>query len=258
MAKQFKEKNWRGISKHFYKKSPLQCFSRYKRIRPGIEKGIWKKEEDNKIMELVNKYGKSWSKISKTFKSRNGKQIRDRYINVLDPSIIKTKFSVEEDKKLIQLFKKLGPKWATISQQFPHRTADMLKNRFHSSLKKRIDEVIIMTEDERSDLDPKERVSGEFNLSSIKNIYVSETTERCSSRRTSFSTNYPLTEEKTDEKTADEIPILSYHFHSEKSSLFDMESDHTNSLLKENLFYNEFDNNTNQQINWSFDDYFSI
>jgi len=87
-------------------------------------------------MDLVNKYGKAWSKISKILGTRNGKQIRDRFINVLDPEIRKGKFTEEEDRKLISLFKQNGPKWATIAKYYPNRTADMIKNRFHSSIKK--------------------------------------------------------------------------------------------------------------------------
>jgi len=89
-------------------------------------------------MDLVNKYGKSWSKISKILGTRNGKQIRDRFINVLDPDIRKGKFTDDEDKKLISLYKQHGPKWATIAKYYPNRTADMIKNRFHSSIKKKL------------------------------------------------------------------------------------------------------------------------
>jgi len=140
LAEKFNEKHWKEISKRFVKKNPLQCFSRYKRIRPGIIKGSWKKEEDLKIIDLVTIYGKSWSKISKILGSRNGKQIRDRFINVLDPEIRKGKFTEDEDNKLIALFKQHGPKWATIARYYPKRTADMIKNRFHSSIKKKIGE----------------------------------------------------------------------------------------------------------------------
>lgn len=138
LAEKYSEKNWKEISRQFLKKNSLQCFSRYKRIRPGIVKGSWKKEEDFRIMELVSKHGKSWSKISKILSTRNGKQIRDRYINVLDPEIRKGKFTDEEDMTLIDLFKSHGPKWATIAKYFPNRTADMIKNRFHSSIKKKL------------------------------------------------------------------------------------------------------------------------
>jgi hypothetical protein len=138
LAEKFKEKHWKEISKRFTKKNSLQCFSRYKRIRPGIVKGSWKKDEDLKIIDLVQRYGKSWSKISKQLGTRNGKQIRDRFINVLDPEIRKGKFTDDEDRKLVLLFKQYGPKWATIAKYYPNRTADMIKNRFHSSIKKKL------------------------------------------------------------------------------------------------------------------------
>jgi hypothetical protein len=138
LAEKFNEKHWKEISKRFAKKNSLQCFSRYKRIRPGIVKGSWKKEEDIRIIDLVIKYGKSWSKISKQLGTRNGKQIRDRFINVLDPEIRKGKFTDDEDRKLVLLFKQYGPKWATIAKYYPNRTADMIKNRFHSSIKKKL------------------------------------------------------------------------------------------------------------------------
>ncbi len=133
-------KKWKEIASNFHNKTPLQCFSRYKRIRPGIYKGTWKKEEDELILSLIEKYGTSWSKISKIVKTRNGKQIRDRYMNVLAPNINKKKFSPEEDFLLIQLYEKYGPKWATIRNFFKNRTTDMIKNRFHSCLKKRYDD----------------------------------------------------------------------------------------------------------------------
>lgn len=140
LAKKFNEKNWKEIASNFVNKNPLQCFSRFKRIKPGIKKGTWKKDEDMKILELVNKYGKSWSKLSKEIKTRNGKQIRDRYLNVLDPSINKGKFTSEDDLFLMTLYNTHGPKWAFISTFFENRTADMIKNRFHSSIKKRVPE----------------------------------------------------------------------------------------------------------------------
>lgn len=136
LTKKYNSKCWKKISSNFEDKSPLQCFSRYKRIRPGIIKGSWTKEEDEKIIKMVELHGKSWSKISKSLITRNGKQIRDRYINILDPDIKKGKFTVEEDLKLLSLYRKLGTKWATISKYFENRTADMIKNRYHSSIKK--------------------------------------------------------------------------------------------------------------------------
>ena len=138
LVEKYQQKNWRKVSCHFGNKTSLQCFSRYKRIRPGIRKGKWKKEEDEMIIKLIEKYGTSWAKISKEIKTRNGKQIRDRYLNVLNPSLNRTTFTQEDDNYIIHLYNKYGPKWSFIVQFFTNRTADMIKNRFHSSIKKKL------------------------------------------------------------------------------------------------------------------------
>ena len=143
LVKENNGKKWKEIASHFHNKNPLQCFSRYKRIRPEINKGSWKKEEDSLILNLIEIYGNSWSKISKIIKTRNGKQIRDRYTNVLAPNINKNKFSPEEDILLLNLYQKFGPKWSKIHTYFKDRTTDMIKNRFHSTLKKKFDYNII-------------------------------------------------------------------------------------------------------------------
>ena len=139
LVKENNGKNWKEISTHFHNKNPLQCFSRYKRIRPELNKGSWKKEEDSLILNLINTYGNSWSKISKIIKTRNGKQIRDRYNNVLNPNINKNKFTVEEDNLILSLYEKFGTKWSKFISYFKNRTSDMIKNRFHTTLKKKYD-----------------------------------------------------------------------------------------------------------------------
>ena len=84
--------------------------------------------------------GISLSKISKIMKNRTGKQIRDRYINVLDPLANKNKFTSEEDRILLSLYRQYGCKWATIAKFMNRRTPDMVKNRFHSCLKKKLED----------------------------------------------------------------------------------------------------------------------
>ena len=138
VVKSFKGRSWKDIAKNFKNKDSLQCFSRFKRIRPGLNRGPWTKEEDDEILKLIHIHGSNWAKISKIIGTRNGKQVRDRYINVLDPLTNKAKFSKAEDEKLIRLYFENGPKWATIAKFMDHRTPDMVKNRFHSSLKKQL------------------------------------------------------------------------------------------------------------------------
>jgi len=137
IAEQYKEKNWKKISE-FFNKSPIQCYSRYKRIRKGLIKGRWTPLEDRLILDFVSKYGKNWSFISKQMTTRTGKQIRDRYLNCLDPLVKRLKFSEEEDHKIISLYCTFGPKWSDIAKFCHGRTADMIKNRFYSKIKRQI------------------------------------------------------------------------------------------------------------------------
>lgn len=136
LAEKYNARNWKKIASYFQNKVALQCFSRYKRIRPGLNRGPWTKEEDKFIIKYIHIYGTDWSTISKKMGTRNGKQIRDRYINVLDPLTNKKRFTEEEDQLLINLFKQFGAKWSTIAKFMNKRTPDMIKNRFHSYIKK--------------------------------------------------------------------------------------------------------------------------
>lgn len=129
-------KRWGKIAKQLPSKTPFQCFSRYRRIRPGLKKGKWEEEEDSKLVSLVAQYGEDWALISKLMSSRNNKQVRDRYLNILNPSISKTPFSLDEDQKIIKYEKLYGRNWKFISSFFKGRTPDKIKNRFYT-LKKR-------------------------------------------------------------------------------------------------------------------------
>ena len=78
------QKSWIQIAKEFPNITAAQCRARCKRIRPSIIKGTWSKEEDDLILFLEQKNGKNWALISKFMTTRNGKQIRDRFLNYLD------------------------------------------------------------------------------------------------------------------------------------------------------------------------------
>ena len=138
LAEKYSYRHWKAISENLEGRTPIQCSARYKRIRPGLTKGAWTVEEDKNVFDLIKKFGKNWSLLAKYMPSRSGKQIRDRFLNTLDPNINKDKFTPDEDKKLIQLYTKYGTSWSKLSNYFPGRTGDMIKNRFYSCLRKKI------------------------------------------------------------------------------------------------------------------------
>jgi hypothetical protein len=250
LAEKYNEKHWKEISKRFVKKNSLQCFSRYKRIRPGIVKGSWKKEEDLKIIDLVNKYGKSWSKISKILGTRNGKQIRDRFINVLDPEIKKGKFTDEEDRKLISLYKQHGPKWATIAKYYTNRTADMIKNRFHSSIKKKL---FLDISEKYSDL--KEYRGDELIIAKQES-----SDDSCKSivNYANYSTHSSNFTSPSDDLVIQSIDHLDNRNYSKDcvSDFYSNESPHFNDIMNCDIKVDDtFENGT---YLWNIEDYFTI
>jgi hypothetical protein len=137
----YKGKKWNLVSKLFKNKNQAQCLTRYNRIRPDKQKVGWNKfskEEDQIIADYVKNVGKNWTKIALILKIRNGKQVRDRYINYLDNSYNKEVFTPEEDNLIVQSYLELGTKWSQIAKRLVKRTSDMVKNRFYSFHYKRI------------------------------------------------------------------------------------------------------------------------
>ena len=61
---------------------------------------------------MIKKVGKNWKVLSEILGTKTGKQIRERYINKLDPRINKEEWTEEEDKKLLELYCTLGSKWS--------------------------------------------------------------------------------------------------------------------------------------------------
>ena len=135
-GKEYKNKKWKIVASFLPGHSSIQCSARYKRIQSGIKKGSWNKEEDKILLELYDKYGKNWAKISKEMRTRTGKQIRDRFLNSLDKGIDKSKFTINEDEEIIKLYKIYGNSWCIIAKFLKGRTGDMVKNRFYSRLNK--------------------------------------------------------------------------------------------------------------------------
>jgi hypothetical protein len=138
LVEKYNYQNWKEIARGLGDRTAIQCCSRYKRIRPGIIKGSWTEIEDRLLLNLVNKFGRNWSLISRYMPSRTGKQIRERFINSLDPSINRDKFTKDEDNLLLELYSQYGTCWSKIAEFFQSRTADTIKNRFYSYLHRNI------------------------------------------------------------------------------------------------------------------------
>ncbi len=59
-----------------------------------------------------------------------------RWHNHLDPYIKKDPINKEEEKKIFDLHKSLGNKWADIAKELPGRSDNCIKNYFYSTHRK--------------------------------------------------------------------------------------------------------------------------
>lgn len=118
-------KNWQQISYCLDGRNNSQCFHRWmKGINPKIKRDKWTCHEDLTLgIALTKIYGfKKWSKIANHLPGRTDIQCRERWCNILDPSLEEVEWTKEEDIKLLNLNNSLGNRWSLIAKEYGNRT----------------------------------------------------------------------------------------------------------------------------------------
>jgi hypothetical protein len=75
--------------------------------------------------------------IARYLPGRLGRQCRERWHNVIDPTIVRREWTPEEDAFILMMHQNIGSKWSQISKMEPllGRTVSQIKNRFYQNLK---------------------------------------------------------------------------------------------------------------------------
>jgi len=101
--------------------------------------GKWMPEEIDRLKELVNIHGRSWSRIGAML-NRLPCSCRDKY-RLVERVYKQGKWTAEEDKKLVELVSELCPGekppregilWTTISQRMGNRSHSACRNRWYN------------------------------------------------------------------------------------------------------------------------------
>lgn len=99
--------DWNKVAEIFKTRNKTQCYNRYKfSAKVNIRKGVFSKEEDQKILEFVEKYGEQFNKITPDlFPDRTSVQIRNHYNNALRHRGVINTWTTEEDLVLLDYVK---------------------------------------------------------------------------------------------------------------------------------------------------------
>ena len=137
------EGHWSQVADYVKTKTAHQCLQRWTlTLNPNIIKGRFSKEENKLLRETVETNGpENWPQIAENIPGRTRKQCRVKWIQSLDPNIIKGQFSKEEDKLLTEAVERYGTRnWSRIASFVPGRTARQCRDRWNKHLNPNVSE----------------------------------------------------------------------------------------------------------------------
>jgi hypothetical protein len=134
-------KQWGAIASQMPRRSASQVSARWEKcLDPHLTKGPFTEHEDRVIADHVAHHGaRNWPVVSALLDNqRSPKQCRERWFNHLDASVSRIPWTIDEDIAVFTLHRQLGPRWSIIAKHVPGRPDNAIKNRWNSSISKRI------------------------------------------------------------------------------------------------------------------------
>ncbi|CAM9321015.1 unnamed protein product [Choristocarpus tenellus] len=127
----YDETRWKDIARMVITRNHVQCLQRWKKVlKPGLVKGQWASDEDERLVSLVEKGFRNWGQVASFMEGRTSKQCRERWCHHLDPTVRKGDYTAKEDDLIVCLQAEVGNKWAEIAKHLPGRTENAVKIRW--------------------------------------------------------------------------------------------------------------------------------
>jgi hypothetical protein len=193
------DNDWVAVSVLVPGRTRLQCRNRWIDVldpiigRANGRKGKWAEAEDSKLKDAVQTHGDNdWVAVSVLVPGRTRLQCRNRWIDVLDPSIDRAngrtgEWEEVEDSKLKGGVQTHGGKdWAAVAALLPGRTKQQCRSRWYRVLNPSIDQANgrtgVWAEDEDIKLRDAVQTHGDKNWAAIAALVPGRTKQQCRSR----------------------------------------------------------------------------
>jgi hypothetical protein len=99
--------------------------------RPQQAKMKFTAAEDDLIRQVMKTSGdQPWATIAEQIPGRTARQVRERWINYLDPTVNTNPWTTEEETLLQNLVNEQGPKWSKMVSQLENRSDIAIKNHY--------------------------------------------------------------------------------------------------------------------------------
>lgn len=153
---------------------------------------LFTQNEDQQLKDLVKEYGDSdWALVAANMKGKTVRQCRERWLNNLSSSVVKSKWTEAEDNILKQKYMMYGPKWKKFEPFFKGRTSYNIRNRWNS-----------LSKSKKHLLDDAENsIHHQNNLNdSTNNIIISQSSSRINVNFDNKENNQKLESENKENK----------------------------------------------------------
>ncbi|PWN47655.1 hypothetical protein IE53DRAFT_320835, partial [Violaceomyces palustris] len=132
--------DWEAIANRLGKsRTGFDCFAAYRKVQLAASADeSWTAEDDRELLDLWSILGPQWSQISSLLsKSRPSRSCWARINRVLDTSVVKGKWTLEEDEMLISAMAEeedAKTDWSKVSMRVPGRTSQQCRERWTGRL----------------------------------------------------------------------------------------------------------------------------
>ncbi|KAJ4713492.1 Myb-like protein [Melia azedarach] len=127
------DSNWQFVASTLKGRTGTQCSNRWnKTLHPMRQKvGRWTPDEDKRLTVATMLFGpRNWKKIAQFVPGRTQVQCRERWVNSLDPSVNRSKWTAQEDLRLEAAIEEHGYCWSKVAAALPSRTDNQCWRRW--------------------------------------------------------------------------------------------------------------------------------